>query len=52
MFGEVNESVSAYGLGGHRHVAEIEQELRVAAEAAGLPATRTPARATWTSCRT
>ncbi len=27
MFGEVNESVSAYGLGGHRHVAEIEQEL-------------------------
>ena len=33
MFGEVNESVKAYGLGGHRHVAEIEQELRVAAEA-------------------
>jgi N-acetyl-gamma-glutamyl-phosphate reductase len=27
MFGEVNESVSAYGIGGHRHVAEIEQEL-------------------------
>jgi N-acetyl-gamma-glutamyl-phosphate reductase, common form len=27
MFGEVNESVRAYGLGGHRHVAEIEQEL-------------------------
>ena len=27
MFGEVNESVKAYGLGGHRHVAEIEQEL-------------------------
>jgi N-acetyl-gamma-glutamyl-phosphate reductase len=26
-FGEVNESVKAYGLGGHRHVAEIEQEL-------------------------
>jgi len=26
-FGEVNESVRAYGLGGHRHVAEIEQEL-------------------------
>ncbi len=28
MFGEVNESVKAYGVGGHRHVAEIEQELR------------------------
>ncbi|MFL5679672.1 MAG: N-acetyl-gamma-glutamyl-phosphate reductase [Chloroflexota bacterium] len=28
MFGEINESVKAYGLGGHRHVAEIEQELR------------------------
>ena len=27
MFGEVNESVRAYGVGGHRHVAEIEQEL-------------------------
>ena len=26
-FGEVNESVRAYGIGGHRHVAEIEQEL-------------------------
>ena len=26
-FGEVNESVKAYGIGGHRHVAEIEQEL-------------------------
>jgi N-acetyl-gamma-glutamyl-phosphate reductase len=33
MFGEVNESVRAYGVGGHRHVAEIEQEL--AALAAG-----------------
>ncbi len=33
MFGEVNESVKAYGIGGHRHVAEIEQEL------AGLGAT-------------
>ena len=28
MFGEVNESVKAYGIGGHRHVAEMEQELR------------------------
>lgn len=36
MFGEVNESVSAYGLGGHRHVAEIEQELRLTAEREGL----------------
>jgi N-acetyl-gamma-glutamyl-phosphate reductase len=27
VFGEVNESVRAYGVGGHRHVAEIEQEL-------------------------
>lgn len=27
MFGEVNESVKAYGIGGHRHAAEIEQEL-------------------------
>jgi len=27
LFGEVNESVRAYGIGGHRHVAEIEQEL-------------------------
>ncbi|MGH2513674.1 MAG: N-acetyl-gamma-glutamyl-phosphate reductase [Candidatus Limnocylindrales bacterium] len=26
MFGEVNESVRAYAVGGHRHVAEIEQE--------------------------
>ena len=36
MFGEVNESVSAYGIGGHRHVAEIEQELAVATVSAGL----------------
>jgi len=35
-FGEVNESVSAYGLGGHRHVAEIEQELAYVAGSAGL----------------
>ena len=35
MFGEVNESVSAYGLGGHRHVAEIEQELAGVGAAAG-----------------
>ena len=39
MFGEVNESVKAYGIGGHRHVAEIEQELggAVGAAAVGAP---------------
>jgi N-acetyl-gamma-glutamyl-phosphate reductase len=42
MFGEVDESVSAYGLGGHRHVAEIEQELRLAAEAGDQPADANP----------
>jgi len=36
-FGEVNESVRAYGLGGHRHVAEIEQELADLTGAAHLP---------------
>jgi N-acetyl-gamma-glutamyl-phosphate reductase len=36
MFGEVNENVKAYGLGGHRHVAEIEQELAAAAAGEGL----------------
>ena len=30
-FSEVNESVKAYGVDGHRHVAEIEQELALAA---------------------
>jgi N-acetyl-gamma-glutamyl-phosphate reductase len=30
-FSEVNESVKAYGVDGHRHVAEIEQELWLAA---------------------
>jgi N-acetyl-gamma-glutamyl-phosphate reductase len=28
MFSEVNDSVSAYGLGGHRHTAELVQEIR------------------------
>jgi N-acetyl-gamma-glutamyl-phosphate reductase len=38
MFGEVNESVKAYGIGGHRHVAEMEQELRaLGAEAHANP---------------
>ena len=35
MFGEVNESVRAYGIGGHRHVAEIEQEIGLAGAGAG-----------------
>jgi N-acetyl-gamma-glutamyl-phosphate reductase len=35
MFGEVNESVKAYGIGGHRHVAEIEQELAAIGAASG-----------------
>ncbi len=42
MFGEVNENVKAYGLGGHRHVAEIEQELAVAAARQGLDAGANP----------
>jgi len=36
MFGEVDESVSAYGIGGHRHVAEIEQELGALGASAGV----------------
>jgi N-acetyl-gamma-glutamyl-phosphate reductase len=33
LFSELNESVRAYGVAGHRHVAEIEQELgRLAAD--------------------
>jgi len=36
MFGEVNESVKAYGIGGHRHVAEIEQELAGLGGATGV----------------
>ena len=42
MFGEVDESVKAYGLGGHRHVAEIEQELMVAAAHEGLDPSANP----------
>lgn len=34
LYCEVNEAVRAYGVGGHRHVAETEQEL---AQAAGVP---------------
>ncbi len=42
MYGEVNESVRAYGLGGHRHIAEIEQELAGIGAAAGLGADANP----------
>ncbi len=38
MFGEVNESVKAYGVGGHRHVAEMEQELALIGAARGADA--------------
>jgi N-acetyl-gamma-glutamyl-phosphate reductase len=34
-FSEVNESVKAYGVSGHRHVAEIEQELGLLGAAPG-----------------
>ncbi len=34
LFTEVNEGVKAYGVGGHRHVAEMEQEV---SNAAGKP---------------
>lgn len=36
-FSEVNESVRAYGLGGHRHVAEMEQELAGLGDPVGNP---------------
>ena len=36
MFSTVNESVKAYGIGGHRHVAEIEQELAVQSAIGGV----------------
>jgi N-acetyl-gamma-glutamyl-phosphate reductase len=42
LFGEVNESVSAYGIGGHRHVAEIEQELAIIALREGLDPAANP----------
>jgi len=42
MFGEVNESVKAYGVGGHRHTAEIEQELALVTARAGLAANANP----------
>jgi N-acetyl-gamma-glutamyl-phosphate reductase len=42
MFGEVNESVKAYAVGGHRHVAEIEQELARLGAAGGRGADSNP----------
>jgi N-acetyl-gamma-glutamyl-phosphate reductase len=42
LFGEVNESVSAYGIGGHRHVAEIEQELALIGRREGLDGAANP----------
>jgi N-acetyl-gamma-glutamyl-phosphate reductase len=42
QFGEVNESVKAYGLGGHRHVAEIEQELGTISARAGFDPAANP----------
>lgn len=35
LYGEANENVRAYGIGGHRHVAEIEQELAALGGRAG-----------------
>ena len=53
MFGEVNESVRAYGVGGHRHVAEIEQELaRLGPRGRRGGRRPTPARPPSTSCPT
>jgi N-acetyl-gamma-glutamyl-phosphate reductase len=33
VFSEVNESVKAYGIAGHRHISELEQELQAAGPA-------------------
>ncbi len=41
-FAEVNESVRAYGVAGHRHTAEIEQELAAAAVAGSQPTEANP----------
>ncbi len=35
VFSEVNESVKAYGISGHRHISELEQELQSAGPAPG-----------------
>ena len=53
MFGEVNESVKAYGIGGHRHVAEIEQELAgIARSRRARPERQPRASSRSTSCPT
>jgi N-acetyl-gamma-glutamyl-phosphate reductase len=39
-YGEVNENVKAYGIGGHRHVAEIEQELGIVGDPTANPGIR------------
>ena len=52
MFGEVNESVKAYGVGGHRHVAEMEQELGSRSSTAHGSSRRTRAPRPSTSCPT
>ncbi len=36
-YSEVNETVKAYGFGGHRHIAEIEQELGLAGDEGSNP---------------
>jgi N-acetyl-gamma-glutamyl-phosphate reductase len=35
QFSEVNESVKAYGISGHRHISELEQELQAAGPTPG-----------------
>jgi len=42
LFAEVNDSVRAYSVGGHRHVAEIEQTLSAAALGTKVNVTFTP----------
>jgi len=42
LFAEINEDVRAYSVGGHRHVAEIEQTLSAAALGTKVTVTFTP----------
>lgn len=42
LFTEVNDSIRAYSVGGHRHVAEIEQTLSAAAAGVKVNVTFTP----------
>jgi N-acetyl-gamma-glutamyl-phosphate reductase len=46
-YAEANEDVSAYSLTGHRHLAEITQELEAATLAGGLPINNRPLRITF-----